>query len=87
MNSLWRLRDLSFDRRMSSRRFKVALRPRLSGITEHPKMDFVDYERRLTSLQAVLQPQLARAHVGQKVAFERDNCPADLGGTISFIAP
>ena len=63
---LWRLRDLSFDRTMSSRRFKVALRPRLSGITEHPKMDFVDYERRLTSLQAVLQPQLARAHVGRK---------------------
>ena len=32
------------------------------------------------------EAQLARAHVGQKVAFERDNCPADLGGTISFIA-
>jgi HlyD family secretion protein len=30
---------------------------------------------------------LARAYLGQKVAFERDNGPADLGGTISFIAP
>ena len=29
----------------------------------------------------------SRAPHGQKVAFERDNCPADLGGTISFIAP
>ena len=46
---------MSFDRTMSSRRFKVALRPRLSAITEHPKMDFADYERRLTSLQGVLQ--------------------------------
>jgi hypothetical protein len=28
----------------------------------------------------------SRAPHGQKVAFERDNCPADLGGAISFIA-
>ena len=49
-----RVRDLSFDRTMSSRRFKVVLRPRLSAITEHPKMGFVDYERRLTSLQGVI---------------------------------
>ena len=33
------------------------------------------------------ESQLARAYLGQKVAFERDNGPADLGGTISFIAP
>ena len=62
-DSLWRLRDLSFDRTMSSRRFKVALRPRLSGITEHPKMDFADYERRLTSLQGALQ-LIQQAYLG-----------------------
>jgi HlyD family secretion protein len=33
------------------------------------------------------EPELARAHVGQKVAFQCDNCPADLGGAVSFIAP
>jgi polyphosphate kinase 2 (PPK2 family) len=54
---------LSFDRTMSSRRFKVALRPRLSAITEHPKMDFADYERRLTSLQGVLQ-LIQQAYLG-----------------------
>jgi AMP-polyphosphate phosphotransferase len=54
---------LSFDRTMSSRRFKVALRPRLSAITEHPKMDFVDYERRLASLQGGLQ-LIQQAYLG-----------------------
>ena len=54
---------MSFDRTMSSRRFKVALRPRLSAITEHPKMDFVDYQRRLTSLQGVLQ-LIQQAYLG-----------------------
>src|SRR6478752_4325473 len=62
-DALGRLRDLSFDRTMSSRRFKVALRPRLSAITEHPKMDFADYERRLTSLQGVLQ-LIQQAYLG-----------------------
>ena len=62
-DSLGRLRDLSFDRTMSSRRFKVALRPRLSAITEHPKMDFADYERRLTSLQGGLQ-LIQQAYLG-----------------------
>jgi HlyD family secretion protein len=33
------------------------------------------------------EPQLARAHVGERVAFQCENCPEDLGGTISFIAP
>jgi len=30
-------------------------RPRLADITEHPRMEFADYERRLASLQGVLQ--------------------------------
>jgi AMP-polyphosphate phosphotransferase len=40
---------------MNSRRFRVVSRPRLADITEHPRMDFADYERRLASLQGVLQ--------------------------------
>jgi HlyD family secretion protein len=33
------------------------------------------------------EPQVARIHVGDKVAFQCDQCPGDLTGTISFIAP
>lgn len=40
---------------MKSQDFIVTRRPRLAAITEHPKMEFADYERRLTSLQEVLQ--------------------------------
>jgi AMP-polyphosphate phosphotransferase len=40
---------------MKFRNFVVTHRPRLAEITEHPKMEFADYERRLTSLQEVLQ--------------------------------
>ncbi len=31
--------------------------------------------------------ELAKVHVGDKVEFACDNCPADLVGTVSFIAP
>ena len=40
---------------MNARRFRVVSRPRLADITEHPRMEFADYERRLASLQGVLQ--------------------------------
>ena len=40
---------------MNSQNSVVTGRPRLAEITEFPKMDFADYERRLTSLQGVLQ--------------------------------
>ncbi len=40
---------------MNSRRFRVSRRPKLAEIAEHPKMDFADYERRLTSLQGLLE--------------------------------
>ncbi len=40
---------------MKPENFVVAGRPRLKEITEHPAMEFADYERRLTSLQGVLQ--------------------------------
>jgi polyphosphate kinase 2 (PPK2 family) len=54
---------LSLDRTMNSRRFHVARRPRLAEIVEHPRMDFADYERRLTSLQGVLQ-LIQQAYLG-----------------------
>ena len=43
------------ERAMNSGHFKVVSRPRLPDITEHPRLDFADYERRLASLQGVLQ--------------------------------
>jgi HlyD family secretion protein len=33
------------------------------------------------------EPELARVHVGDKVAFACDDCPPDLGGVVSFISP
>ena len=33
------------------------------------------------------EPELARVHVGDRVAFSCDNCPPDLGGAVSFISP
>src|SRR5271166_1108624 len=43
--------------------FVVRRRPRLATITEPPKMDFADYERRLTSLQGTLQ-LIQQAYLG-----------------------
>ncbi len=40
---------------MKPQNFVVTQRPRLAEITEFPAMEFADYERRLTSLQGVLQ--------------------------------
>jgi AMP-polyphosphate phosphotransferase len=48
---------------MKFRNSVVARRPRLAEITEHPKMEFADYERRLTSLQEVLQ-LIQQAYLG-----------------------
>ena len=48
---------------MKPQSFHVARRPRLALIAEHPKMDFADYERRLTSLQGVLQ-LIQQAYLG-----------------------
>ena len=45
---------------INSQNFAVTHRPRLAEITDHPQLDFADYERRLTSLQGALQrPQQA----------------------------
>jgi AMP-polyphosphate phosphotransferase len=46
---------LPSDRPMKFHNFVVTNRPRLAEITDHPKMEFADYERQLRSLQRVLQ--------------------------------
>jgi polyphosphate kinase 2 (PPK2 family) len=48
---------------MKSQNFVVTHRPRLAEITEHPQLDFADYERRLTSLQGALQ-RIQQAYLG-----------------------
>ncbi len=48
---------------MKPENFVTAGRPRLADITEHPTMEFADYERRLTSLQGVLQ-HFPQAYLG-----------------------
>ncbi|QBR72947.1 polyphosphate kinase [Beijerinckiaceae bacterium] len=48
---------------MNSRDFIMKRRPKLAKITEYPKMEFADYERRLTTLQAVLQ-LIQQAYLG-----------------------
>jgi polyphosphate kinase 2 (PPK2 family) len=50
-------------REPKSQNFIVAGRPRLGEIADHPKIDFADYERRLTSLQGVLQ-HIQQAYLG-----------------------
>jgi AMP-polyphosphate phosphotransferase len=48
---------------MNFQDFVVTHRPRLAEITEHPQLDFADYERRLTSLQGALQ-RIQQAYLG-----------------------
>jgi polyphosphate kinase 2 (PPK2 family) len=43
--------------------FVVGRRPRLADLVEHPRVDFADYERRLTLLQGVLQ-LIQQAYLG-----------------------
>src|SRR3984893_1268925 len=48
---------------INSQNFTVTHRPRLADITEHPQMDFADYERRLALLQGALQ-RIQQAYLG-----------------------
>jgi AMP-polyphosphate phosphotransferase len=48
---------------MKSSNFLVTSRPQLAKRTEHPKIDFADYERRLASLQELLQ-LIQQAYLG-----------------------
>jgi polyphosphate kinase 2 (PPK2 family) len=47
----------------SPHNFVVTRRPRLSDLTDHHELDFADYERRLASLQGVLQ-LIQQAYLG-----------------------
>src|ERR1700731_755929 len=48
---------------INSQNFAVTHRPRLAESTEHPQMDFADYERRLALLHGALQ-RIQRAYLG-----------------------
>jgi polyphosphate kinase 2 (PPK2 family) len=48
---------------MKSSDFLVTCRPKLAKLTEHPKMDFANYEQRLASLQELLQ-LIQQAYLG-----------------------
>ncbi|WP_051335701.1 polyphosphate kinase 2 family protein [Methylocapsa acidiphila] len=48
---------------LTPQKFVVSGRPRLGEIVDHPKMEFADYERRLASLQEVLQ-LIQQAYLG-----------------------
>ena len=54
---------MSNDHALRAKAFVVKGRPRLADIVDHPKLDFADYERRLTSLQGVLQ-LIQQAYLG-----------------------
>jgi polyphosphate kinase 2 (PPK2 family) len=53
----------SIDALVRPRNFVVTRRPTLSGFTDHPELDFADYERRLASLQGLLQ-LIQQAYLG-----------------------
>ena len=54
---------MSSNRTVKPQNFVITRRPRLAEITEHPKMDFADYERSLRSLQGKLQ-LIQQAYLG-----------------------
>ena len=54
---------MSNDHALAAKAFVVTRRPRLADVVDHPKLDFADYERRLASLQGVLQ-LIQQAYLG-----------------------
>ena len=48
---------------MNTKDFIVGKRPSLAALTQHPKVTFADYERRLQSLQATMQ-SIQQAYLG-----------------------
>jgi polyphosphate kinase 2 (PPK2 family) len=54
---------LPVDVASNPRNFIVRRRPRLGELNDHPELDFADYERRLASLQGVLQ-LIQQAYLG-----------------------
>jgi polyphosphate kinase 2 (PPK2 family) len=54
---------LSNDHELRVQNFVVSRRLRLADVVDHPKLEFADYERRLSSLQGVLQ-LIQQAYLG-----------------------
>ena len=54
---------MSNDHALRAKAFVVNGRPRLADVADHPRLEFADYERRLTSLQGVLQ-LIQQAYLG-----------------------
>jgi polyphosphate kinase 2 (PPK2 family) len=50
---------------MKAKNFVVSGRPRLAAITDYPKIDFDDYERRLQSMQSTMQA-IQQAYLGSQ---------------------
>jgi len=50
---------------MKAEDFIVSKRPRLGSITNHPKVEFADYERRLASMQTTIQ-SIQQAYLGTR---------------------
>jgi AMP-polyphosphate phosphotransferase len=50
---------------MRARDFIVVRRPALAKITKHPAIDFADYERRLETMQSVMQ-SIQQAYLGTR---------------------
>ena len=50
---------------MKAKDFVVARRPTLANITRHPTIEFADYERRLVSMQSVMQ-SIQQAFLGTR---------------------
>ncbi len=48
---------------MKAKDFFVAKRPTLANLTKHPTIEFADYERRLESMQSVMQ-SIQQAYLG-----------------------
>jgi polyphosphate kinase 2 (PPK2 family) len=50
---------------MKPKDFKVFGRPMLAKIAKHPSIDFADYERRLESMQSVMQ-SIQQSYLGSR---------------------
>jgi hypothetical protein len=61
---------------MKAKDFIVAKRPTLAKVTKHPSIGFANYERRLESMQSVMQ-SIQQAYLGTREAGCR--CARGLG--------
>jgi polyphosphate kinase 2 (PPK2 family) len=75
---------LSNDHELRVQNFVVSRRLRLADVVDHPKLEFADYERRLSSLQGVLQ-LIQQAYLGtpQRAIIVLEGWdPAGKGGVV-----